>query len=71
MIEITEITGDNNRRRVIATAETFDDAKAKVIAMGVVHMEDDADYPNCADAYLADGRVLAIQPKGFIVKVVA
>lgn len=56
------------RRTVIATAESFIAAKEAVVAMGVAFMEDDADYPECADAYLNDGRVLAIQPTGFKAK---
>lgn len=62
MFEITEL-GMNGRRTIIATAESFDDAKAKIEAMGVAFAEDDADYPGCADAYLNDGRCVAIQPK--------
>lgn len=53
------------RRAPIATAETFEAAKAKVVAMGVAFMEDDADHAGCADAYTNDGRVIAIQPEGF------
>jgi hypothetical protein len=64
MFEVIE-TGMNGRRSLIATAETFEEAKAKVTAMGVVHMEDDADHEGCADAYLNDSRVVAIQPKDF------
>lgn len=61
-------TGMNGRRVEIATAPTFEEAKAKVEAMGAAFMEDDADFPECADAYLNDGRVIAIQPEGFTVK---
>lgn len=64
MFEIIE-NGMNGRRAVIATAESFDAAKAAVVAMGVSYMEDDADYAGCADAYLNDGRVVAVQPVGF------
>jgi hypothetical protein len=52
-------------RKVIAGAPTLRDAKVIVEAMGVVFMETDNDYPNCADAFLTDGRVVAIQPVGF------
>lgn len=62
MIEIIE---SGVRRHVIATVETFAAAKTKVEAMGVAFMEDDADHDDCADAYLNDGRVIAIQPEGF------
>jgi hypothetical protein len=64
MINIIE---SGNRRNVIATAETFADAKAKVVAMGVAFMEDDTDHADCADAYLIDGRIIAIQPEGLVV----
>lgn len=64
MFEIIE-SGMNGRRKVIATTDTFAAAKAKVEAMGVSFMEDDADYEGCADAYMTDGRVIAIQPEGF------
>lgn len=52
-------------RKVIATRDTFDEAKAYVTEMGVAHMEDDADFTDCADAMLTDGRVIAIKPEGF------
>jgi len=52
-------------KTVLATAPSFAEAKAAVEAMGVAFMEDDADYPQCADAFLNDGRVVAIQPIGF------
>jgi len=64
MFEITEIHM-NGRREIVATATSFIEAKNKVEAMGVLFMEDDSDYPGCADAYLNGGRVVAIQPKGF------
>lgn len=67
MFEIIE-NNMNGRRAVIATEATFEGAKARVESYGVAFMDDDADYPNCADAYLADGRVIAIQPEGFTVK---
>lgn len=64
MIEVSEINA-HGRRTVLATAPTFADAKAQVEAMGVAFMEDDADHADCADAYLNDGRVIAVQPEGF------
>ncbi len=64
MFEIIE-TSMNNRRATIATVDTFEVAKAHVEAMGVSFMEDDTDHPNCADAFLTDGRIIAIQPVGF------
>lgn len=63
MINIYE--SNMSRRTVIATAATFAEAKVKVEAMGVAFMEDDADHADCADAYLNDGRIIAIQPEGF------
>lgn len=64
-IEISE-TNSLGRRTVIATAPDFIAAKALVEAMGVAFMEDDTDgYADCADAYLNDGRIVAIQPEGF------
>lgn len=64
MFEITELEM-NGHRKIISTRNTFECAKAEAVAMGVSYMEDDADYPGCADAYLTDGRVIAIQPVGF------
>ena len=63
MFTIIETT--NVRRTDIAKAASFAEAKAIVEAMGVVFMEDDSDHPNCADAFMNDGRILAIQPEGF------
>lgn len=63
MYEIIEVNM-NARRTVIATAASFEDAK-KLIADKAAFMEDDADFPDCADAFLKDGRVVAIQPVGF------
>lgn len=63
MHEIIEIM--NMRRTLVATAPDFAEAKAKVEAMGVAFMENDTDYPECADAFMNDGRILAIQPEGF------
>ncbi len=64
MYEIIE-TNMHGRRKVLATAADFTAAKGAVDAMGVAFMEDDSTYPGCADAYLSDGRVIAIQPEGF------
>jgi G:T-mismatch repair DNA endonuclease (very short patch repair protein) len=65
MINIYEQSQYSPRKTVIATAPTFEEAKAKVEAMGVSFMEDDSDYPGCADAYMNDGRIIVIQPEGF------
>ena len=64
MIEIFE-TNSLGRRTQVATAPDFAAAKALVEAMGVAFMEDDEDHPDCDDAYLNDGRIVAIQPVGF------
>lgn len=63
MIEVIELLA--SRRNVIATAATFAEAKDKVTAMGAAFMEDDAEYVDCADALLYDGRIVAIQPEDF------
>lgn len=54
-----------NRHDVILTADSFEACKAAIIARGVAHIEDDEEYPNCADALMKDGTVVAIQPVGF------
>lgn len=64
MIEVYE-SNSLGRRSQIATAPTFAEAKALVVAMGVAFMEDDEDHADCADAYLNDGRIVSIQPVGF------
>jgi hypothetical protein len=64
MIQIIE-SGMNGRRNVIDTAPTFSEAKERVTTMGAAFMEDDAEHADCADAYMHDGRVIAIQPEGF------
>lgn len=64
MFEVSEIHL-SGRREIIATLPSFLAAKNEVESMGVLFIEDDADYPGCADAYLNGGRVVAIQPVGF------
>lgn len=67
MFEILEVQmGSRPVIAVIDKADTFEAAKMKVKAMGVVMITDDADNADCADAYLKDGRCVAIQPKGFV-----
>lgn len=63
MVEVYELGG--GRKTVLATRETFAEAKAFVNELGVSHMEDDADFTDCADAFLTDGRVVHIQPVNF------
>jgi len=64
MIEIIE-TNMNGRHTILATVATFAEAKNAVNEMNPAFMEDDSDHHDCADAYMRDGRVLAIQPVGF------
>lgn len=63
MIEIIE-TGMGTHT-VIRTVASLQAAKSIVRDWGYAHMADDPDYPNCADAYLNDGRTIAMQPVGF------
>lgn len=63
-IQVKEV-GNAGRSTVIATRETFAEAKAFNVSLGVAFMEDDADYKNCADAFLNDGRLLTVTPEGF------
>lgn len=70
MIEITKTIfhDGETKRRVLKTVETFAEAKAEVLALGVAFIEDDEDYEDCADAILNDGSLIAIQPVGLKVK---
>lgn len=73
MYDVQIFEQNGTRRTLIATIHNNPDsditafaaAKARVAAMGVEFMEDDADYIDCADAFMKDGRILAIQPVGF------
>jgi hypothetical protein len=65
LIEVFEAEINGNWKNVIATKESFAEAKVFVEAMGVAFMDEDEDYENCADAYLNDGRIIAIQPVDF------
>ena len=53
------------KKNVLANRASFEAAKDFVSSLGVVMLEDDKDYPGCADAFLNDGRVVAVQPVGF------
>lgn len=64
-IQVLEAVGVSNRYAVIKTCASFDEAVAYVEGLNPICFEKDADYPNCADAFLRDGRILAIQPEGF------
>lgn len=64
MFEVAQITS-RTTIELFGIFESFIEAKAWVASQGVIYMEDDADHPDCADAFLSDGRVLSIQPVGF------
>lgn len=49
-------------RHELARVDDFDAALARIEAMGSVLVEADSDYPGCADAFLRDGRVVAVEP---------
>jgi hypothetical protein len=63
MFQVREFTG--NTFRTLTERASFAAAKAYVETLGVSFMEDDADHEGCADAFLTDGRIVAIQPVGF------
>lgn len=67
MIEISELQGRAFPvRRVVAQAETFDEAKAKARELfAVVFMHDDHQHEDCADFITEQGAIYAIQPQGF------
>ena len=53
-------------RKQIATADTFEAAKAYALeAFDVLDMDDDTDHENCADFITRTLEVYAIQPIGF------
>ena len=64
MIITSEHTG-LGRQSKIAEHDTFAEAFAAVEAMNPICLEADPDYPDCADAYMADGRLITIQPHDF------
>ena len=64
MIITSESTG-LGRQTKIAEHETFAEAWAAIEAKGPVCLEADPDYADCADAYMADGRLITIQPHDF------
>jgi hypothetical protein len=61
--EVREVSGF--AFKTLATLDTFEAAKDYVNGLDPLLVEDDKDYPGCADAFLKDGRVVAIQPVGF------
>ena len=69
-IQVLEMVGIisaavGNRYAVLKTFDTFAEAAEYVQSLKPVCFEPDADYPDCGDAILQDGRLLAIQPEGF------
>lgn len=59
-------SGTNGRRREISAHATREEALAALEACGEVVMGDwDEDNADCYDAYLADGRILLIEPAAF------
>lgn len=73
MFDVQIFESNGTRRTLIDTIHNNPDsdvtafaaAKVRVAAMGAAFIEDDVDYIDCADAYLNDGRIIAIQPVGF------
>jgi hypothetical protein len=63
MYEVIEII--NARPYVRYMVVSLEAAQKKLEEIGVAFMEVDSDYPTCADAFMLDGRVLSIQPRGF------
>jgi hypothetical protein len=57
---VYEVTGVA-RRTAIGVFPTFDAALAYVETLNPVLLEPDADHPGCADAFLPDTRILAIE----------
>jgi hypothetical protein len=54
-------------RTIAATFDSFAAAESYVQGLGVAHFERDADNAGCADAFMRDGRLLAIEPRARIV----
>lgn len=53
------------QRKEVERFETFREAEEYVRSLGVHTFEQDASYTGCADAFMLDGRLLAIEPEGF------
>jgi hypothetical protein len=54
-------------RTIAATFATFTAAVEYVQSQGVAHYELDRDNMDCADAFMNDGRLLAIEPRSRVV----
>jgi len=63
--QILEHSSVSERKYLVATRATFQEAIAYVESLGVIFGEIDVDYPECADYYMKDNRILSIQPEGF------
>lgn len=66
MFDLKESTGIA-RKLLVASFPSFGEAEAYLLAMNPVCVEIDADYQGCADAYLSDGRLMVIEPRGFAI----
>ena len=51
-------------RERVTTADSFEGALAWLRGVGIVHMEEDADFPGCADAFARNGLVYSVEPVG-------
>jgi hypothetical protein len=60
MFKVKEM-GGIGAMTIIATFQTFDEAERYVLEREIVCYERDADNPGCADAFLRDGRLWAIE----------
>lgn len=50
----------------LGTYETFEDAFLAVEALNCIHGDPDEQHPGCWDGFLADGRIVCIEPVGFV-----
>jgi hypothetical protein len=60
MFKVKEM-GNIGRATVIASFTTFEEAERYVLEREIVCYERDGDNPGCADAFLRDGRLWAIE----------
>lgn len=68
----TEILEQSSRpggpRRIVATAPSFADAVELARELfAVAYLEEDADFPGCADFITDAGQLFCIQPEGFTI----
>ena len=62
MFEVYEMN-PHSGRYVHARYDTFEAAEAHILARSPVCYERDEDHADCADAFLASGIVLSIEPR--------